>query len=78
MGRDEKQALNVAFLVLPLVNVGMPVFWKSFGGIWSVDLMVLGACYAWFVGRGDGSHGGGRKPFKIKGWLKYLDWGSWR
>ena len=46
----EKDALNVLFLLIPVINVLLPFVWKSFGFIYSADVVALGAVYAWKVG----------------------------
>ncbi|EFJ17355.1 hypothetical protein SELMODRAFT_178970 [Selaginella moellendorffii] len=43
----EKDALNYLFLALPLVNVLLPFVWKSFAAVWSADVAVFFAIYAW-------------------------------
>lgn len=83
--KAEKSALNVAFLLTPFINVGLPTITKNCGAIWAADVAFLAACYAWYAAaaRADGSDGGNdgdveREQGRIKGILKYLDWGSWR
>jgi hypothetical protein len=42
----EKDALNVLFVAMPLMNVLLPLLWKSFPFIFVMDtLMVLGVYY---------------------------------
>ncbi|GJP74558.1 hypothetical protein CLOP_g5117 [Closterium sp. NIES-67] len=38
---NEKTALNYLFLVVPLVNVTLPLVWKSFAAVWSADVIVF-------------------------------------
>lgn len=46
---QEKDALNLLFLALPLINVGLPFVWKSFPVIYSADVAALVGVYAWKV-----------------------------
>jgi hypothetical protein len=43
----EKDALNVLFLLLPLVNVTLPLAWRSFAAVFTADVLALAAVYAW-------------------------------
>ena len=43
----EKDALNLLFLGIPLVNVTLPLLWKSFPFIYTVDCVVMAAVYSW-------------------------------
>uniref|UniRef100_A0A7S0RAW0 Uncharacterized protein n=1 Tax=Pyramimonas obovata TaxID=1411642 RepID=A0A7S0RAW0_9CHLO len=45
--KDEKDALNYAFILIPLVNVLLPLVWKSFGAVFTADVAVLAGLYAW-------------------------------
>jgi len=45
--KEEKDALNYAFLAIPLVNVLLPFVWKSFAAVYVADVGVLAALYAW-------------------------------
>ena len=45
----EKEALNYLFLAIPLINVTLPLVWKSFAVVWSVDVIAFFAMYAWKV-----------------------------
>ncbi|KAI3423200.1 uncharacterized protein J3R85_011155 [Psidium guajava] len=47
--KNEKEALNYLFLLIPLLNVIIPFFWKSFAVVWSADTAVFFAMYAWKV-----------------------------
>jgi hypothetical protein len=85
MRKAEKSALNVAFLGTPLVNVALPLATKNCGVIWAADIAFLVGAYAWYVGRAvdAGGEGGGKAPSekeqnRVKGFLKYLDWGSFK
>ncbi|CAI5961643.1 unnamed protein product [Closterium sp. NIES-64] len=44
---NEKTALNYLFLVVPLVNVTLPLVWKSFAAVWTADVIVFTLFYAW-------------------------------
>ncbi|ESQ39451.1 hypothetical protein EUTSA_v10001627mg [Eutrema salsugineum] len=46
----EKEALNYLFLIIPLLNVAIPFFWKSFPLVWSADTVAFFAMYAWKLG----------------------------
>nr|XP_018439187.1 PREDICTED: uncharacterized protein LOC108811618 isoform X1 [Raphanus sativus] len=37
----EKEALNYLFLIIPLLNVAIPFFWKSFPLVWSADTLAF-------------------------------------
>ncbi|KAL5994250.1 hypothetical protein ACLOJK_035122 [Asimina triloba] len=45
--KNEKEALNYLFLLIPLLNVLIPFFWKSFSIVWSADTVAFFAVYAW-------------------------------
>ncbi|GAB2220734.1 hypothetical protein Droror1_Dr00008404 [Drosera rotundifolia] len=46
----EKEALNYLFLLIPLLNVIIPFFVKSFAVVWSADTIAFFAMYAWKLG----------------------------
>ncbi|XP_014495338.1 uncharacterized protein LOC106757228 [Vigna radiata var. radiata] len=48
--KNEKEALNYLFLLVPLINVVIPFFWKSFAIVWSADVVAFLGMYAWKVG----------------------------
>ncbi|CAI0395387.1 unnamed protein product [Linum tenue] len=48
--KKEKEALNYLFLLVPLMNVAIPFFWKSFAVVWSADIVAFFAMYAWKLG----------------------------
>ncbi|KAE8660637.1 Resistance to phytophthora 1 isoform 2 [Hibiscus syriacus] len=48
--KNEKEALNYLFLIIPLINVIIPFFWKSFAVVWSADTVAFFAMYAWKLG----------------------------
>ncbi|KAH1070099.1 hypothetical protein AAZX31_03G131600 [Glycine max] len=47
--KNEKEALNYLFLLVPLINVIIPFFWKSFAVVWSADVVAFLGMYAWKV-----------------------------
>lgn len=82
--KAEKSALNVSFLLMPLVNIFLPALTKNCGLIWTADVSVLAVCYLYYYARASAtvavSSGSEtmREKGAIRGILKYLDWGSWR
>ncbi|KAL7172295.1 hypothetical protein ACSBR2_031898 [Camellia fascicularis] len=48
--KNEKEALNYLFLLIPLLNVIIPFFWKSFAVVWSADIVAFFGIYAWKFG----------------------------
>jgi hypothetical protein len=48
--KNEKEALNYLFLLIPLLNVIIPFFWKSFAVVWSADMVAFFGMYAWKFG----------------------------
>ncbi|XP_010938883.3 protein RESISTANCE TO PHYTOPHTHORA 1, chloroplastic [Elaeis guineensis] len=48
--QNEKEALNYLFLLIPLLNVVIPFFWKSFSIVWSADTIAFFVMYAWKLG----------------------------
>lgn len=48
--KNEKEALNYLFLLVPLLNVAIPFFIKSFAVVWSADTVAFFAMYAWKLG----------------------------
>ncbi|XP_015891568.1 protein RESISTANCE TO PHYTOPHTHORA 1, chloroplastic [Ziziphus jujuba] len=48
--KNEKEALNYLFLLIPLLNVIIPFFWKSFAVVWSADTIAFFGMYAWKLG----------------------------
>ncbi|PAN19608.1 hypothetical protein PAHAL_3G285700 [Panicum hallii] len=46
----EKEALNYLFLLIPLINVIIPFFVKSFAVVWSADTVAFFVMYAWKLG----------------------------
>eukprot|EP00271_Cylindrocystis_brebissonii_P009234 TRINITY_DN23934_c0_g1_i1.p1 TRINITY_DN23934_c0_g1~~TRINITY_DN23934_c0_g1_i1.p1 ORF type:complete len:250 (-),score=31.00 TRINITY_DN23934_c0_g1_i1:329-1078(-) len=43
----EKDALNFLFLAIPLINVTLPLVWRSFAAVWTADVVAFFAIYAW-------------------------------
>lgn len=77
----EKSALNVAFLGMPLLNIGMAALTRECGVIWGADVVLLAVLYLYYgvksVDSTDAS-APAREEGKVTGVLRYLDWGSWR
>ncbi|KAK4418230.1 protein RESISTANCE TO PHYTOPHTHORA 1, chloroplastic [Sesamum alatum] len=48
--KNEKEALNYLFLLIPLLNVIIPFFLKSFAVVWSADTVAFFGMYAWKLG----------------------------
>lgn len=48
--KNEKEALNYLFVLIPLLNVAIPFFLKSFAVVWSADTVAFFAMYAWKLG----------------------------
>ncbi|GAB0495513.1 hypothetical protein MMPV_006815 [Pyropia vietnamensis] len=71
--KAEKSAWNVAFVGMPLLNVAVPFVSRDPALIWGVDVVFMVALYAWYVGAGKD-----KEEVKIRGWLRWLDWGSWK
>ena len=44
---SEKEALNIAFLVTPVVSIAMPVVTKDVALIWWGNALATAACYAY-------------------------------
>eukprot|EP00177_Eucheuma_denticulatum_P005704 GFKZ01010397.1.p2 GENE.GFKZ01010397.1~~GFKZ01010397.1.p2 ORF type:complete len:305 (+),score=45.92 GFKZ01010397.1:71-916(+) len=83
--RTEKSALNVAFVMMPVLNVAMPVVTKNTGFIWAADVALLAACYLYYgvkavneAEEGAEEADVSEEQARVKGILRYLDWGSWR
>ena len=60
--KTEKDALNVLFLAIPLVNVTLPLVWKSFAAVYTADLALMAYFYKskgvfdeWANGESDGT-----------------------
>eukprot|EP00242_Pyramimonas_sp_CCMP2087_P012033 CAMPEP_0198209480 /NCGR_PEP_ID=MMETSP1445-20131203/16255_1 /TAXON_ID=36898 /ORGANISM="Pyramimonas sp., Strain CCMP2087" /LENGTH=232 /DNA_ID=CAMNT_0043883269 /DNA_START=87 /DNA_END=785 /DNA_ORIENTATION=+ len=45
--KDEKKALDYAFLLIPLLNVALPFVYKSFAAVFTADVAVLAGLYTW-------------------------------
>lgn len=43
----EKEALNYLFLLVPLINITLPLVWKSFAAVYTADVTVFLSMYAW-------------------------------
>lgn len=83
ISKTEKSALNVSFLSMPLMNVALPALTRNTGVIWAADVVLLAACYLYYgiktanQAEEDGNFDV-KEEGRVKGILKYLDWGSWR
>lgn len=42
---SEKDALNILFLLLPVINVLLPFIWKSFPFVFTADVVACSAIY---------------------------------
>mmetsp|Transcript_16107 Transcript_16107/g.32251 ORF Transcript_16107/g.32251 Transcript_16107/m.32251 type:complete len:378 (-) Transcript_16107:238-1371(-) len=73
---QEKKALNLAFVVTPLSTILLPFATKDPSLIFSANLAIVSACYAFYALRPDDDDSAGE--VEIKGILKYLDYGSGR
>lgn len=83
ISKTEKSALNVSFLSMPLLNVALPTLTRNTGVIWAADVVLLAACYLYYGIKAvnqaeDGNAEAQKEEGRVKGVLKYLDWGSWR
>ena len=47
---DEKDALNLLFIAIPLLNVTLPLVWRSFAAVFSADVLMLAGVYFWKLG----------------------------
>ena len=47
------------FQAIPLVNVTLPLVYKSFAAVYSADMVLLAAIFAWKLGGDGGSKEGG-------------------
>eukprot|EP01023_Acetabularia_acetabulum_P059187 TRINITY_DN7112_c0_g1_i12.p5 TRINITY_DN7112_c0_g1~~TRINITY_DN7112_c0_g1_i12.p5 ORF type:complete len:154 (-),score=30.02 TRINITY_DN7112_c0_g1_i12:1975-2436(-) len=46
---QEKDALNLLFLIVPIMNITLPLVWKSFPFVFTSDVVALIAVYVWKV-----------------------------
>jgi hypothetical protein len=46
---SEKDWLNYSFVLIPLVNVTLPLIWKSFAFVYTADCLALGGLYFWKI-----------------------------
>jgi len=79
--KAEKSAWNVAFLGMPLLNVAAPFVSRDPALIWSADVALMVGVFVWYVvlaDDGGGGDGSTKEEVKIRGWLRWLDWGSWK
>lgn len=47
---EEKDALNILFLLIPLLNVLLPFAWKSFAFVYTADVVAMAAVFYWKLG----------------------------
>ena len=45
--QKEKDALNLLFVAIPLINVAIPIVWKSFAAVYSADVIAMAVVYGW-------------------------------
>ncbi|KAI3979669.1 hypothetical protein MKX01_013764 [Papaver californicum] len=48
--KNEKEALNYLFILVPLLSVLIPFFVKSFSTVWAADTIAFFGMYAWKMG----------------------------
>jgi hypothetical protein len=72
----EKKALNLAFVITPLITLLMPTITKDTATIFGVDMLTVALCYVGYYLKGDDPEGG--DGVEIKGVLRYLDYGTGR
>uniref|UniRef100_A0A7S3EKL0 Uncharacterized protein n=4 Tax=Rhodosorus marinus TaxID=101924 RepID=A0A7S3EKL0_9RHOD len=73
----EKSALNFAFLGIILANVITPFFTKEPLTLWTIDMAIMGICYGYSYNASSKDGDAIASP-KIKGALRWFDWGSWK
>lgn len=80
MSGEEKKALDISFLVTPLVNLAMPFVTKSPPDIFWANVVTIATCYAYGFGVGaeDGDSEDASLPAPIKFVLKAMDFGGGR
>ena len=44
--------LSLSFQAIPLVNVTLPLLYKSFAAVYAADMVLLAAVFAWKLGGG--------------------------
>ena len=82
-GPIEKNALNGAFLLTPVISLAMPFITKDIPTIWWANAITTAACYTYAYGVGDTSdidseEGKSKLPAPVRFILKSLDFGSGR
>jgi len=73
----EKQALNIAFVLTPILNIGIPFVDKDPGLIWAANVIALGLCYAYAFTAID-EESAKESGVQIEGMARWLDWGTGR
>jgi hypothetical protein len=88
----EKNALNVSFLIAPVMNLVLPVFLKDTGELWLAQILQLIGCYLYYgvwtpssvkdarktAVQQEDQGGTKRLNVRLPAILRWLDWGSWR
>ena len=74
---QEKEALDIAFLLSPVVSLIMPTLTKDTAIIWWANFVAVGACYAYafLKPKVEGEEKSAVPEFISKG-IKALDYGS--
>ena len=54
---NEKEALNLLFVAVPLINVALPFVWKSFAFVFTADVITLLGVMYWKVWGAEGEQG---------------------
>mmetsp|Transcript_89505 Transcript_89505/g.255648 ORF Transcript_89505/g.255648 Transcript_89505/m.255648 type:complete len:183 (+) Transcript_89505:608-1156(+) len=79
MNGAEKKALDISFLLTPVVNLAMPIVTKNPPDIFWANLVALGACYGYgFLAPDSDGDDDASLPAPIKFALKALDFGAGR
>lgn len=80
---EEKDALNIAFLVTPVVSLVAPIATKDTGLLWWANAAAVALCYAYSFTKGasaepEDEEGGGSLPLFIRRAINALDYGTGR
>ena len=80
---EEKDALNIAFLVTPVVSLIVPLATKDTGLLWWANAAAVALCYVYSFTKGSSSEpedeeGGGSLPLFIRRAINALDYGTGR
>ncbi|KAK4530634.1 hypothetical protein CCYA_CCYA05G1491 [Cyanidiococcus yangmingshanensis] len=88
----EKNALNVSFLLAPLMNLFLPMIVKDPGQLWAAQVIQLLGCYLYYgvwasvpeksttsPSASTQANAFRKRPaIRLPSVLRWLDWGSWR